>query len=44
VKGRNSDNELIQKKLGWAPSKPLKEGMEITYGWVKEMVDKVLVK
>lgn len=44
VKGRNSDNELIQKKLGWAPSRPLKEGMEITYGWVKEMVDKVLVK
>ena len=27
VRGRNSDNRLIQKTLGWAPSRPLREGM-----------------
>jgi GDP-D-mannose 3',5'-epimerase len=34
VRGRNSDNTLIQQKLGWAPSIPLREGMERTYSWV----------
>ena len=38
VRGRNSDNKLIQKELGWAPSKPLKYGMELTYGWIAEQV------
>ncbi len=38
VRGRNSDNKLIRKKLGWAPSKPLREGMEITYDWINEQV------
>jgi len=36
VRGRNSDNRLIQKKLGWAPSRPLKEGMEKTYRWIEK--------
>lgn len=40
VRGRNSDNKLIQEKLGWAPSRPLKEGMEKTYRWVAEQVEK----
>jgi len=44
VRGRNSDNKLIKEKLGWAPSKPLKEGMEITYAWIKEQVDKAKEK
>jgi GDP-D-mannose 3',5'-epimerase len=35
VRGRNSDNRLIQQKLGWAPSQPLNEGLEITYGWIE---------
>ena len=30
VRGRNSDNKLIKKKLGWAPSLPLKSGLEKT--------------
>jgi GDP-D-mannose 3',5'-epimerase len=34
VRGRNSDNRLIQQKLGWAPSHSLREGMEKTYGWI----------
>ena len=34
VRGRNSDNTLIRQKLDWAPSIPLKVGMERTYRWV----------
>jgi len=34
VRGRNSDNTLIRQKLGWAPSIPLREGLERTYRWV----------
>lgn len=40
VRGRNSDNRLIKKMLGWAPSTPLRYGLEITYNWIKEQVDK----
>ncbi len=38
VRGRNSDNALIQEKLGWAPSQPLVEGMKKTYAWITEQV------
>jgi nucleoside-diphosphate-sugar epimerase len=38
VRGRNSDNRLIREKLGWAPSRPLREGLEKTYHWIKEQV------
>ncbi|MCH7751646.1 MAG: NAD-dependent epimerase/dehydratase family protein [Planctomycetes bacterium] len=34
VNGRNSDNKLIQKYLGWAPGIRLREGMEKTYDWI----------
>ncbi|HTX86472.1 MAG TPA: NAD-dependent epimerase/dehydratase family protein [Candidatus Nanoarchaeia archaeon] len=34
VRGRNSDNNLIKEKLGWAPSQPLKNGLEKTYFWI----------
>ena len=34
VNGRNSDNTLIQKLLGWQPDTPLKVGMEHTYRWI----------
>jgi nucleoside-diphosphate-sugar epimerase len=40
VRGRNSDNRLIEKKLGWRPIRPVKEGIEKTYYWIKEQVDK----
>lgn len=36
VRGRNSDNNLISEKLKWAPSRPLKEGMQTTYKWISE--------
>ena len=38
VRGRNSDNKLIAERLGWAPSRPLKEGMKKTYRWINEQV------
>jgi GDP-D-mannose 3', 5'-epimerase len=38
VRGRNSDNTLIRKYLGWEPLIPLRTGMEKTYGWIKEQM------
>lgn len=40
VRGRTSDNRLIQEKLGWQPTLPLHAGMEKTYAWVAEQVKK----
>ncbi len=40
VRGRNSDNKLIQEKLGWRPSEPLKKGLEKTYAWIAEQVER----
>jgi GDP-D-mannose 3',5'-epimerase len=40
VRGRNSDNTLIKQKLGWAPSIPLREGMQKTYRWIHEEMQK----
>ena len=36
VAGRNSDNTLIKKVLGWEPDTPLREGMEKTYAWIDQ--------
>lgn len=38
VRGRNSDNRLLAQKLGWAPSRPLSEGLEKTYRWIEAQV------
>ena len=38
VRGRSSDNKLIEEKLGWRPTWPLSKGMEITYRWIKDQV------
>lgn len=38
VRGRNSDNRLINRALGWAPSMPLEEGLKKTYFWVEQQV------
>jgi len=38
VRGRTSDNALIREKLGWAPSRPLVEGMTKTYNWISSNV------
>ena len=38
VRGRNSDNTLIQQRLGWAPSIRLETGMRQTYAWIHEQM------
>jgi nucleoside-diphosphate-sugar epimerase len=38
VRGRNSDNRLIQQTLGWAPKAPLRAGLERTYRWIDAQV------
>lgn len=38
VNGRNSDNDLILEKLGWAPGIRLREGMEKTYAWIYDQI------
>ena len=38
VRGRNSDNRLIQEKLGWRPSAALEDGLRDTYTWIVEQV------
>jgi nucleoside-diphosphate-sugar epimerase len=38
VRGRNSDNTLIQSLLGWEPSISLKDGLTATYEWVERQV------
>jgi len=42
VRGRNSDNTLIQNRYGWQPSTTLREGLEKTYAWVYDNVRKDL--
>jgi GDP-D-mannose 3',5'-epimerase len=38
VKGRNSDNTLIKKRLGWEPSTKLQDGLEKTYRWIYDQI------
>jgi nucleoside-diphosphate-sugar epimerase len=38
VNGRNSDNALIKKMLGWAPGVRLRDGLEKTYRWIFDEV------
>lgn len=38
VQGRNSDNELIEDRLGWKPRQPLAEGIAKTYSWIENQI------
>jgi len=38
VRGRNSDNRLIEEKLGWRPSATLRSGLEKSYEWIERQV------
>ena len=38
VRGRNSDNTLYKKNIGWEVSLPLIEGMIKTYSWIENQV------
>ena len=40
VNGRNSDNTLIKKYLGWEPGTRLRDGMEKTYRWIYDQMTK----
>jgi GDP-D-mannose 3',5'-epimerase len=40
VRGRNSDNGLLRKVLGWEPSIPLCRGLTQTYPWIEAEVNK----
>ena len=38
VRGRNSDNKLIEQMLNWRPTQPLRDGLEETYSWIERQV------
>ncbi|MFP5232756.1 MAG: NAD-dependent epimerase/dehydratase family protein [Acidobacteriota bacterium] len=38
VNGRNSDNTMIQQKLGWEPSTRLREGLRRTFRWIEQEI------
>ena len=44
VRGRNSDNTLLRRVLGWTPQVPLEEGLEKTYNWIESQVRATLVQ
>ena len=39
VRGRNSDNTLLDKVLGWSPEIPLEEGLVHTYKWIEKQIE-----
>jgi nucleoside-diphosphate-sugar epimerase len=39
VRGRNSDNTMIQQELGWEPSISLQDGLEKTYAWIYDQLE-----
>ena len=39
VRGRNSDNDLIQEKLNWSPNYPLYNGLIETFQWINKQVN-----
>ena len=38
VRGRNSDNSLLARTLGWQPQTTLAEGIKVTYDWIAAQV------
>lgn len=40
VRGRNSDNTVIRRVLGWEPRTPLREGLIPTYRWIESELRK----
>lgn len=44
VRGRRSDNRRIAERLGWKPSRPLRDGLEKTYMWINEQCKHLRVK
>lgn len=40
VRGRNSDNTLIRKVLGWEPKTTVREGIALTYPWILKELER----
>lgn len=40
VRGRNSDNTLLNRVLGWEPAITLEQGLTTTYRWIEEELRK----
>ena len=40
VMGRNSHNKLIKETIGWAPGDNLEYGLEQTYAWISQQLNK----
>lgn len=40
VRGRNADLTLVKQVLGWEPKVSFEEGLEITYQWIKEELER----
>ncbi len=40
VNGRSSDNTLLRGRLGWEPSTPLRTGLERTYRWIYDQLQR----
>ena len=38
VRGRNSDNEMINRLIGWSPNIGLYSGLEKTYAWIYDQM------
>jgi nucleoside-diphosphate-sugar epimerase len=43
VNGRNSDNTRIRALLGWEPSTGLRQGMEMTYRWIRDEIGRTAI-
>ena len=39
VRGRSSDNSLVNKKVKWKPNLTLKEGLTKTYIWIEKQIN-----
>ncbi len=40
VRGRNSDNSRLRVVLGWEPQTPLAHGLDITYRWIEQELER----
>jgi nucleoside-diphosphate-sugar epimerase len=40
VRGRNSDNTRLREVLNWEPQMSLEEGLERTYHWIADELEK----
>ena len=44
VRGRNSNNDVVRRELGWDYSQTLEEGIAKTYAWISDQIYEKLTK